>query len=92
MSSEEIRVVEQLMDRNLKLSSEARKFAIDIFNQAKNSNDQFRDYAVQFCEEFRNSREALFQLIDLLLTLANADGVMHPEEEKPIEEAVVIFK
>ena len=91
VSSEEIRVVEQLMDRNLKLSTEARKFAIDIFNQAKNSNDQFRDYAVQFYEEFRDSSEALFQLIDLLLTLANADGVMHPEEEKLIEEAVVIF-
>ena len=90
VSSEEIRVVEQLMDRNLKLSAEARKFAIDIFNQAKNSNDQFRDYAVQFYEEFRDSREALFQLIDLLLTLANADGVMHPKK-KLIEEAVVIF-
>ncbi len=91
VSAEEIRVVEQLMDRNLKLSSDARRFAINIFNEAKNSQDQFRDYALQFYEEFRDSKEALFQLIDLLLTLANADGVMHPEEERLIEEAVAIF-
>ena len=91
VSVEEIRVVEQLMDRNLNLSRDARKFAIDIFNEAKNSEDQFRDYAIQFYEEFSDSKEALFQLVDLLLTLANADGVMHPAEEKLIEEAVVIF-
>ena len=91
VSVEEIRVVEQLMDRNLNLSSDARKFAIDIFNEAKNSEDQFRDYAIQFYEEFSDSKEALFQMVDLLLTLANADGVMHPAEEKLIAEAVVIF-
>ena len=37
VSSEEIRVVEQLMDRNLKLSAEARKFAIENLWKMKNN-------------------------------------------------------
>ena len=71
-----------------KLSAEVINSVIEILNQAKNSNDQFRDYAFQFYEE-SHSKEALFQLIDLLLALVNADGVMHPRRR--IEEVVTIF-
>ena len=91
VSSEEIRVVEELMERNLRLSAQARRLAIDIFNAAKSSDDKFEDYAKQFYEEFRYSEEVLFQMVDLLLTLAYSDGALHPSEEYLIKEAVKIF-
>lgn len=92
VSSEEIEVVEQVMQDNLRLTPEARKFAIDIFTNAKDSGDAFEDYARQFFEEFQDYPEVLSSLIDLLLRLAHSDGVVHPQEQHMIEQAVEIFK
>ena len=92
VTSEEIEVVEQVMRDNLRLSPEARQFAIDIFSAAKDSDDRFEDYANQFYSEFRDYPEVLSSLVDLLLRLAHADGVMHPAENQLIEEAVRIFR
>lgn len=92
VSTEEIEVVEQVMRENLRLSPEARQFAIDVFSAAKDSGDRFEDYANQFYSEFRDYPEVLSSLVDLLLRLAHADGVMHPEETRMIEEAVRIFR
>jgi len=92
VSTEEIEVVEQVMRDNLRLSPEARQFAIDVFSAAKDSGDRFEDYANQFYAEFRDYPEVLSSLVDLLLRLAHADGVMHPEESRMIEEAVRIFR
>jgi DnaJ like chaperone protein len=91
VSEEEIEVVEQVMQDNLRLSPEARAFAVNIFSEAKYSEFTFKDYAQQFYEEFQGQREVLSSLVDLLLRLAHADGVLHPEEDRMIEEAVSIF-
>ncbi|MBO6556204.1 MAG: TerB family tellurite resistance protein [Pseudomonadales bacterium] len=92
VTTEEIEVVEQVMRDNLGLSPEARQFAIDIFSAAKDANDRFEDYANQFYSEFQDYPEVLSSLVDLLLRLAHADGVMHPAENALIEDAVRIFR
>lgn len=92
VTSEEIEVVEQVMRDNLRLSPEARQFAIDIFTAAKDSSDGFEDYAHQFYEAFSEYPEVLTTLVDLLLRLAHADGVIHPEESRLMEAAVRIFR
>lgn len=91
VSAEEVAVVERVMDENLQLSPDARRFAIEIFSAAKDSEDSFEDFANQFYEEFAGQPQALSSLIDMLLMLAHSDGVLHPMEEAMIESAVSIF-
>ena len=91
VSPEEIEVVDQLIKNHLRLPGEARKFAIRIFTEGKNSSDAFEDYASQFYQAFRSRPEVLVSLVDLLLRVSHADGVLHPEEERLIQQAVDIF-
>ena len=91
VSEEEIEVVEQIMQDNLRLDPAVRDFAIRIFTEAKRSDTTFESYARQFNDEFSGHPEVLSSMIDLLLRLAHADGVVHPEEARMIESAVHIF-
>ena len=91
VTDDEIQIVDQVMRNNLQLSPDARLFAIDIFNVAKDSDVPFGDFAHQFHGEFGHSQEILISLIDLLLLVAYADGELHPGEEAMIQEAVQIF-
>ncbi|MCB1692024.1 MAG: co-chaperone DjlA [Pseudomonadales bacterium] len=91
VSQHEIDMVERVMRDNLRLTPDARRFAIQVFNTAKNSSDSFEDYARQFHQEFRFQREVLTSIIDLLLVVAHADGAMHPTEERLIRQAAGIF-
>jgi DnaJ like chaperone protein len=87
----EIDVIDRVMRDNLRLTPQARRFAIDIFNTAKDSDDRFEDFASQFYIEFGNSPEILASIIDLLMLVAYSDGEMHPAEEAMIMGAVRIF-
>ncbi len=87
----EIDAIEQVMRDNLRLDAQTRQLAIQVFNRAKDAGDSFDDYARQFYQEFRGQPEILSFLIDLLLLVANADGVSNPEEQSMLQRAVRIF-
>ena len=87
----EIRVIESVMQNSLRLNGEARQLAIGIFNEAKDSDTSFGQFAQQFHDHFRNSEEVLVSMIELLLLVAYADGEMHAAEEQLILVAVNIF-
>ena len=91
VSREEIAVVSRFMKENLGLDAEGQKLAIRIFNQAKNSPDQFEDYAAQFYSLFHNRREIIVTMFDILVAVASADGVIHPNEERMLNSAARIF-
>lgn len=91
VSRHEIDVIEQVMRNNLRLTPDARRFAIEIFNEAKDSDRSFDDFATQFYQEFGRSPEILESLIELLLLVAHADNQLHDVEEKMILRAVRIF-
>ena len=91
VSPEEIEVVERVMTDSLRLPLQARQFAIKIFNTAKDSRETFEDYARQFYGAFHDHPEVLVSLVDLLLRISHADGVLHPAEDRLIEQAVDIF-
>jgi len=91
VSPAEIEVVEQVIKESLRLPSQARQFAIKIFNAGKDSKETFEDYARQFYEAFHDHPEVLASLVDLLLRVSHADGVLHPAEDRLIEQAVEIF-
>jgi len=91
VTEHEIDVIDRIMRDNLRLNTQARQFAIDIFNVAKDSDDRFEDFAHQFYGEFGRSPEILESLVDLMLLVAYADGELHQAEEVMIMEAVRIF-
>lgn len=91
VTQHEIDVIEQVMRNNLRLTPPARQFAIDVFNEAKDSDTTFEDFARQFYDEFRDSPEILESLIELLLFVANADNQLHGAEEQLIQSAVRMF-
>ncbi|MFT5209988.1 MAG: DnaJ like chaperone protein [Flavobacterium sp.] len=92
VTQQEIDVIDRVMRENLRLNSQARKFAVQIFNTAKDSDESFENFAQQFYEEFGRSEAVLTSIIDLLLLVAHADQEVGAAEEKMILSAVKIFR
>lgn len=91
VTQHEIDVIEQVMRNNLRLAPRARQFAIEIFNEAKDADTTFEEFAGQFYREFQDSPEILESVIELLLLVALADNQLHGEEEQMILSAVRMF-
>ncbi|PLY03191.1 MAG: molecular chaperone DjlA [Desulfuromonas sp.] len=93
VTKDELRVVEKFMTQNLQLEPRAREVAIGIFNQAKDStNDSFEAYATQFGHVFYHEPQLRQMFYELLFTLAMADGVLHPAEERLLKLAPQLLK
>ena len=91
VSAAEITLVERVMRDNLRLDDRSRQIAIKIFNQAKDSDAEFMDYAHQFYQEFSGQQQMLTMLLELLLLLAYADGELHPAEEAMLQDIAQLF-
>ena len=90
VSSDEIAVIDKFI-RQMGITGTERDFAINIFNDAKNSPYSIHDFAGQFNEVCRHQRALLYSFIDLLFQLALADGTVHPAEEQAIDDMRRIF-
>jgi DnaJ like chaperone protein len=77
----EIDVVRVFMRDKLRLNTAAQQFAIGIFNQAKDDQTPYEDFARQFGEVFVNDSQLRMMFFELLFTVAMADGVLHPAED-----------
>jgi DnaJ like chaperone protein len=88
---DELQVVEQFMAENLRLDANARKFAVGIFNEAKDSQTSFEAYARQFGQVFYNEPQLRQMFYELLFRLAMADGVLHPAEERLLKSAPTLI-
>ena len=91
ISKEEIVSVEHFMVQDLNLDPEGRRVGINIFHAAIDSPQTFDDFAVQFYNQFRNQRQMLELMIDILLRVSVADGILSESEERLIRIAVRIF-
>ena len=72
--------------------SDQRSLAIKIFNQAKDDQYSFHDYATQLATLLSSNENSLIMFYELLFELAMADGVLHPTEERLLREVPAIFK
>jgi DnaJ like chaperone protein len=88
VSEDEVEVVERFMRENLGLSTESRRLAIRVFNEAKENDVPFEAYARQFGEMFAGAPDLRQMLYELLYSLAVADGRFHPEEDRLLREAL----
>ncbi len=91
ITAEETRAIEQFMDRDLSLTPQNRQIAIRIFNQATKSGSSFDAFARQFYARFNDKPELLDLMLDILLRVSMADGVLSSKEEAIILSAARIF-
>lgn len=91
VTKQEIKVVDEFIKECLFMNDENRKFAIKVFNEAKDSNYKFEDYAIQFKEIFKNKNEMIVDMYDLLYAVAASDGYIHECELDLLNIASKIF-
>jgi len=87
VTHDELQMVERFMTQNLQLDAEARKVAVEIFNEAKDSDISFEAYARQFGQVFYSEPQLRQMFYELLFNLAMADGVLHPGEDRLLKSA-----
>tara|TARA_Y100000768_G_C23886555_1_gene637885 strand:+ start:98 stop:826 length:729 start_codon:yes stop_codon:yes gene_type:complete len=91
VSREEVDKVDSFIKDRFNFPSEQRKFAIQIFNQAKDDSYSFQDYATQLASLLSQNNNSLIMFYELLFELAMADGVLHPSEEQLLKEVPNLF-
>lgn len=87
----EIRVVEAFMRDRLNLNPAARQFAVGIFNQAKDDATPFEEYARQLGQVFSQVPQMRLMFYELLFSVAMADGVLHPAEDRLLRAAPALL-
>jgi len=92
VTPEEIATVEAFIRRNLGDNARARELAIRIFREAKTSPHSFESFAEQFYAAFRHQPVMLLELFGILYSVAMADGVLHPNEQRLLDAAARIFR
>jgi DnaJ like chaperone protein len=83
----EIQVVNSFMHDKLRLDPVTQKFAMQVFNEAKDNSTPFEDYARQFGQVFQGEQQLRMMFYEMLFSVALADGVLHPAEEKILRAA-----
>jgi DnaJ like chaperone protein len=84
---DEIGVVRSFMHDKLCLDTATQQFAMGVFNEAKDNKTPFEDYARQFGQVFKNEQQLRMMFFEMLFSVALADGVLHPAEEKILRTA-----
>ena len=79
---DEIAAIHRISRESLGLDAQTQKFAINIFNQAKESQESFDNYAQQFGDLFGQEPQLCNFMMSFLFEVAMADGKLHPSEEK----------
>lgn len=91
VSKEEIDSIERFMVKDLRLNSESRNAAVNIFRTALNAPGTFDEFTRQFYVQFRHQPQMLELMIDILLRVAVSDGSITQAEEKLVFSAVNTF-
>lgn len=91
VSPEEITTVEGFMKNQLRMNAAAQNFGKKVFYEAMHSTATFGEFAQQFHKSFAAQPQLMHSMMEMLLIVAMADKVLHPEEEKLLNEAQQLF-
>ena len=91
VSRDEIDVIDRIIHTQLQLDAEARRFAIEVFNVAKDSAEPFEQFARQFQTQFGGAQPVLVSALEFMMLVAMADGELHTKEENYLSSAARIF-
>ena len=88
----EIKKIEEIISIKLNLNKEHRKFAIYMFQKAKDDNVSFESYASNIYQILSSSQNSLLVFYEILFELALADGILHPKEDELLKKIPRIFR
>ena len=91
VSKEEVDRVERYMDLHLKLDTKTKSLAMQVFRDAAASPLELRDYAEKFQSTFPDSVQRIDRMVEILVEVSAADGVLAPKEEKLIRSAALLL-
>ncbi len=94
VSKEEIDTVARFMQQ-MNLDSQQQQFAINIFNEAKNSPHTISDFATDFYNIVKNTKDSaqvLNTIFSMLFEVSASDGVLDANEERMLKEVARIFR
>ncbi len=91
VSPEEVDIVKGFLVKTMKLDKDDFLELVSIFNNAKSSPSSFEYFAESLSSQFKNDRNKLSDVLDILFSIAIADGVLSAEEELLLLEAESIF-
>jgi len=91
VAAEEIEVIKRFFLDTLKLDDKSYKVAISIFNEAKDSPEPIEFLANNILKDIGNNKALLINIVNLLFSIAIADGHLSAEEELMINEVETIF-
>ncbi|WP_171832090.1 co-chaperone DjlA [Oceanispirochaeta sp. M1] len=91
ISEQEKQTIYNFMRTDLRLDPVSQQSAMEIFNAAIRSGESFETYANEFYQSFQGNAQFTELVLDILLRVAAADGNIHQEEEKLIQQAVSLF-
>lgn len=84
VSQDEISLAKRIM-RQMDLSPEQHKMAMDLFNQGKQNDFAFIDILTQFKQEIGYQPNLIRMFVEIQIMAAYADGVLHPKERALLE-------
>ena len=84
VSEDEIGLAQQLMAQ-MRLSSEQRRAAIELFNQGKQSGFELNAVLQQFRSECHRQRNLMQMFLEILIATAMADGALHSAEHEALK-------
>ncbi len=91
VSKGEIELIDEFFLQILRLTPEARRQAIAVFNQAKSTSIPYEVYVKHFHECFEDKQGLLEMVLDFLVALALADGELSAEEVILLSQTAGVF-
>ena len=90
ITRDEIAVVQKFIN-GLQIHDTEKRFAKQIFNEAKDSHYSLEDFAFQLYQATRDHPVILLSFLDLLFRVVAADGTFHPAEESALKGIARVF-
>ncbi len=92
ISETERSIVRFFMSQDLRLSAQDQDFAMRIFDTAAVSNESFDKFAEQFYQSFYGDPQMIEMMMDILVRVAMADGVLSDQENQFIAKAAMCMR
>ncbi|MBQ7746826.1 MAG: co-chaperone DjlA [Spirochaetia bacterium] len=92
ISADERNAVIQFMSNDLRLSRQDQDFALRIFDTAAVSAESFEKFAEQFYQSFYGDPQMIEMMMDILVRIAMADGVISDKENQFIAQAAMCMR
>ncbi len=92
ISETERRTVKFFMSQDLRLSVQDQDFALRIFDTAAVSSESFEKFAEQFYLSFYRDPQMIEMMMDILVRVAMADGVLSDQENRFIAQAAMCMR